>query len=307
MKFPEKIKIVEVGPRDGLQNEIKVIPIEEKLHFIQGLLEAGLKYIEITSFVNPKKITQFTDAKELTARIMPIISSTSIVISALVPNEKGLEDALACKINEVAVFTSSSDEFNLHNINTDIEGSFTRIEPVAKKAILNKVKVRGYLSTVIECPYFGKINPKKVAELVKRLLDLGCYEVSLGETLGVAVPLETSVLFEEVLKIARPDQVAFHCHDTYGTALSNVFAAMEYGIATFDTSSGGLGGCPYAPGASGNLATEDLVYFCARQGIETGISLEKIVTASSQIFKYLNKTSPSKVNQAFLLKSYSAT
>lgn len=302
MKLPEKINIVEVGPRDGLQNETKPIPTEDKLRFIVSLAEAGITYIEATSFVSPKWVPQLSDAAELSQLIFQNIQKHSLTLSALVPNEQGLERAIASGYKELAVFTAASEEFNRQNINTSIEESFARIQHIMTSALARGLKVRGYLSTVIECPYSGKVSLKVVAELTKRLLEMGCYQVSLGETIGVAAPKEIALMFEEVLKITKPEQIALHCHDTYGCALANVMTAMEYGITTFDSSAGGLGGCPYAKGASGNLATEDLVYFCERQGLSTGINLQKLVTASQNIFQYLGRYSPSKTHQAILAK-----
>lgn len=303
MKFPEKINIVEVGPRDGLQNELQFIPTDIKLQFIKTLIDAGLTYIEATSFVHPKAVPHLADAEELSTSLSPILKRNNLALSSLVPNEKGLERAIASGFKEIAVFTAASEEFNKHNINATIEESFTRIQQIMKPAINQGLKVRGYLSTVIECPYSGKISPQIVAALTKRLLEIGCYQVSLGETIGVAAPKEIALMLEEVLKIVKPEQIALHCHDTYGCALANVMTAMNYGVTTFDSSAGGLGGCPYAPGASGNLATEDLVYFCERQGIATCVDLQKLVTASQIIFRYLGRPTPSKTHQALLAKT----
>lgn len=302
MKLPEKINIVEVGPRDGLQNETKPIPTEDKLRFIVSLAEAGITYIEAASFVSPKWVPQLSDAAELSQLAFQNIQKPSITLSALVPNEQGLERAIASGYKEIAVFTAASEEFSRRNINASIEESFARIQHIMTSALVSGLKVRGYLSTVIECPYSGKVSLKVVAALTKRLLEMGCYQVSLGETIGVAAPKEIALMFEEVLKITKPEQIALHCHDTYGCALANVMTAMKYGITTFDSSAGGLGGCPYAKGASGNLATEDLVYFCERQGFSTGINLQKLVTASQNIFRYLGRSSPSKTHQAILAK-----
>ena len=281
------------------------IPTDIKLHFIESLVEAGISNIEVTSFVNPKAIPQLADAEELSNNISQLLQKTGLTLSlsSLVPNKKGLERAVAAGYKEVAVFTAASDEFNKHNINATVEESFTRLEQIAHSALSQGLKVRGYLSTIIECPYSGKISPKVVATLTKRLLKMGCYQVSLGETIGVAAPCEIATMLEAVLSAAKPEQLALHCHDTYGCALANVATAMEYNITTFDSSAGGLGGCPYAKGASGNLATEDLIYFCERQGVATGVNLQKLVTASQNIFQYLGRRSTSKTHQAVIAKT----
>lgn len=303
MKLPAKIQIVEVGPRDGLQNEKQFIPTDIKLHFIEALVESGLTYIEATSFVNPKAIPQLADSEDLSTFLAHPLQHKRLTLSALVPNEKGLKRAIAAGFKEIAVFTAASDEFNKHNINVTIEESFTRLKHVTRIALSQGLKVRGYLSAVIECPYSGKVSPKIVATLTKCLLEMGCYQVSLGETIGVAAPREIAAMLETVLSAVKPQQLAIHCHDTYGCALANVMTAMEYGITTFDSSAGGLGGCPYAKGASGNLATEDLVYLCERQGIATGVNLKKLVTASQIIFQHIGRSSPSKTHQALLAKT----
>ncbi|EPG66400.1 HMGL-like protein [Leptospira wolffii serovar Khorat str. Khorat-H2] len=272
------LKITEVGPRDGLQNEKLAIPTQDKLVFIQKLVQAGLKNIEATSFVKKEAIPQLGDAKELSAGLN-FHSGTNF--SALTPNLKGYQAAIEAGFREVAVFTAASESFVKKNINRTIRESIEGFSEIFKEARKDGVLVRGYVSTVIDCPYEGKIAPEKVLEVSKILLDQGAYEISLGETIGTAVPSEVETLLNLLLREIPAEKLAGHFHDTYGMAISNVQKSYEMGIRSFDSSSGGLGGCPYAKGASGNLATEDLVYYFHKSGIQTGIDLSKLMEASS--------------------------
>lgn len=296
--FPKKIRIVEVGPRDGLQNEKQVVKTEDKLKLIEMLINAGHQTVEVSSFVRPDRMPQMSDAKEL----FPLVKKlgSGIDLPCLVPNLKGLETALEVGVEEIAVFTASSDTFNQRNINATISQSFERIEPVIEKALENKLKVRGYVSTAFGCPYENYIDPKKVTEVAKRLSDLGCYEISLGDTVGTGTPLSVQRTLDLVLKEVELSKIALHFHDTRGTALTNILTGLEYGVSVFDASCGGLGGCPYAKGATGNVATEDLVYLCYTLGIETGVDLVKLSQASEFVLNVLGKPTTSKFLQAYL-------
>ena len=287
-----RISIVEVGPRDGLQNEKAIVPVDVKKHFIDLLVQSGEQRIEVTSFVRPGVIPQLADASEL----MAALGTDRQWFSALVPNRRGMEKALEAGLREVAVFTAASETFTKRNINASIAESLERFEEVFALAQSNNVRVRAYVSTVIECPYEGKIEPTRVLEVSEALLQMGAYEISLGETIGVAVPDEVSRLLEILLRKLPPERFAGHFHDTSGTALANVGCALQFGLRTFDSSAGGLGGCPYAPGAAGNLATEDLVYFLERSGWQTGVSLDKIVGASAYIYEKIGRGILSRVH-----------
>ena len=282
MKKRKKIEIREVGPRDGLQNESKWIPTASKIELIQNLKETGISYIELSSFVSPKAIPQLRDAKKV---VEATVKLNSLQTSVLVPNELGMQRALECGVREVAVFTAASDTFNLKNIGVNIKDSFKRFKLVFKLAEKHKVRVRGYISTAFVCPYEGEIKPKQVDVVAKRLLDEGCYEVSIGDTIGKATPQKVEKVFKLLLKRASKKIWAGHFHDTYGLALVNVLASLNFGIYKFDSSVGGLGGCPYAPGAGGNLATEKLVYFAEKEGLKTGVNLEKLLGVSEWFFK----------------------
>jgi hydroxymethylglutaryl-CoA lyase len=289
------VSIVEVGPRDGLQNESQTLTLEQKLQFIKLLAEAGHTNIEAGAFVRADKIPQMADSKELLKKLP---KSKKIRYWSLVPNEHGFKEAFLANVTNIAIFTASSETFNQKNINTSIAGSFERFQtfvPVAKK---NDMKVRGYISTAFGCPYEGKINPKAVLKVAEGLMKLGCDEISVGDTIGVANPVQVKALSKSLLKSVGAKKLAMHFHDTRGTALANVLASLETGIRTFDSSSGGLGGCPYAPGASGNVATDDLVYMLESMGIKTGINLSKQVKASEFVQRILGRVLPSKYLQA---------
>ena len=294
-----KIKITEVSPRDGLQNESKILSTEEKLIFITKLMDSGLEHIEVTSFVRKDRIPQLSDSQELSLLLSEKIKSRS---SVLVPNLIGYENALKNGYKEIAVFTSASETFTKKNINMSIKESIKSFEEISKKAILDGVRVRAYISTVIYCPYEGYINPSKVLETIQLLENILPYEISLGDTIGAGVPIETEKLLSVLLNKYPSKLFAGHFHDTYGMALANVSKSIELGVRSFDSSSGGLGGCPYAKGASGNLATEDLLYFLNKSGYETGISIEKILSASNYIRTILNKEISSKTFQALSSK-----
>ncbi|BDA79088.1 hydroxymethylglutaryl-CoA lyase [Leptospira kobayashii] len=284
------VKITEVGPRDGLQNEKAIVPTDAKFEFIQALAKTGLQHIEATSFVKKEWVPQMGDAEELTKLIFggnPI--DPEIQLSSLTPNIKGYEKAVSLGFKEVAVFTASSESFTKKNINKTIDESITAFQEIFQRAKEDKVKVRGYISTVIACPYEGKISPEKTLTVAKKLLEAGVYEISLGETIGVAVPSEVESLLNVLLKEIPSRLLAGHFHDTYGMAISNVKQSLNMGLRSFDSSAGGLGGCPYAKGASGNLATEDLVYFLEREGYHTGVDLDALVNASSLMEKALNR------------------
>ena len=291
----DTVKIVEVGPRDGLQNEKVTVPADAKVAFITALGDAGLRTIEAGAFVSPKWVPQMADTAEVYRNIP---KDPGVEYPVLVPNMKGLERALEAGVTSIAIFTAASETFNKRNINMSIDESFENYAPVAARARAEGVRVRGYVSTAFGCPYEGEVAPEKVLEVCARLLDLGCYEVSVGDTIGVGTPMQVQGIAGMLLQVIPAKRLAMHFHDTRGTALANTLAALEMGIATFDASAGGLGGCPYAPGASGNLATEDLVYMLDGMAIESGVDLNRLVAASSIIAPYLDHALPGRYLQA---------
>jgi isopropylmalate/homocitrate/citramalate synthase len=291
----ESAKIVEVGPRDGLQNEKVVIPTAVKVEFITALGDAGLRVIEAGAFVSPKWVPQMADTAAVFAEIP---KDPGVEYPVLVPNMKGLERAIEAGVRSIAVFTAASETFNRRNINMSIDESFENYTPVVARARAEGMRVRGYVSTAFGCPYEGDVPPEKVLEVTARLLDLGCYEVSIGDTIGVGTPMQVQGVIGMLLQVIPAKRLAMHFHDTRGTALANTLAALEMGIGIFDASAGGLGGCPYAPGASGNMATEDLVYMLDKMGIETGVDLGRLVAASSIIAPYLDHPLPGRYLQA---------
>jgi len=291
----DTVRIVEVGPRDGLQNEKVTIPPQVKIDYITALGDAGLRVIEAGAFVSPKWVPQMADSAEVYRNIPKY---PGMEYPVLVPNRKGLERAMEAGVKSIAIFTAASETFNKRNINMSIDDSFVNYGPVAVRAIAEGIRVRGYVSTAFGCPYEGEVLPEKVLEVSARLLDLGCYEVSIGDTIGVATPMQVQGVIGVLLQVIPASRLAMHFHDTRGTALANTLAALEMGISTYDASSGGLGGCPYAPGASGNMATEDLVYLLEGMAIETGVDLKKLVAASSIIAPYLDHPLPGKYLQA---------
>ena len=290
--LPERVTVYEVGPRDGLQNEPETLSLDVRAAFVDALTEAGLPAIEVGSFVAPKAVPQLADTEELYRRIHP---ASGVRYPALVPNEKGLERALAAGVREIAVFTAASETFNRKNINAGVDESIERFRPVIARAKEEKVRVRGYVSTAFGCPYEGEIAPEAVREVVHKLLDLAVDEISIGDTIGVATPAGVYDVIEALYDSGVTRGVlALHFHDTRGTALANVFAGLECGVTTFDASAGGLGGCPYAPGASGNLATEDLVYLLEGLGIHTGVTLARLVEASRELARSLGHRPPGR-------------
>lgn len=275
--YPSAVRIVEVGPRDGLQNEAHNVATPDKIELVNRLSGTGLRDIEVTSFVHPQRVPQLADAHSVLAGITPV---SDVVYSALVPNIKGLARAIEAGAKRVAVFTAASEAFTQANINMTVSESLLAFAPVIQEALAQGISVRGYVSTAFVCPYSGHIEPNAVLKVTQALLDLGVDEVSLGDTIGAAAPVEIETTLGLILEHVPVNQLALHCHDTYGTALANVLKALEMGLTVFDASVGGLGGCPYAPGASGNLATEDLVYMLERMGIQTGVQLDKLVESA---------------------------
>ncbi|HEY3156718.1 MAG TPA: hydroxymethylglutaryl-CoA lyase [Candidatus Eisenbacteria bacterium] len=281
-----KVRVVEVGPRDGLQNESKTVPTDSKVAFVDALSDAGYEEIEVSAFVSPRWVPQLADAEEVFARIR---RKDSTVYSALVPNERGLERALSAKVRKVAVFTAASETFNRRNVNASIQESIERFQPVVDGARREKIPVRGYVSTAFWCPYEGKITPDAVVGVMRQLLDLGVDEISIGDTIGKAVPAEVHALLDLLLDHVDQDRLAMHFHDTYGNAIANVLASYERGIAVFDSSAGGVGGCPFAPGAAGNVATEDLISALTRVGASLSPDLERVRAASALLSTVLGR------------------
>ncbi|HVK89640.1 MAG TPA: hydroxymethylglutaryl-CoA lyase [Kofleriaceae bacterium] len=299
MKLPAEVTIYEVGPRDGLQNEARQVPTADKLKFIEALVGAGIRSIEITSFVSPKWIPQLADAAEVARGVT---RPPGVRMSALVPNRRGLETALASGMKEIAVFLSASETHNKKNINKTIAEALAAFDDVIPHALAAKVAVRAYVSTVFGCPYEGEVDPERAVELTGQLRDKGVYQVSLGDTIGVANPRQTEDVLGRVLAKHPAESVAVHFHDTQGTALANVLVALQMGITTVDSSAGGLGGCPYAPGAAGNLATEDVVAMLHSMGVATGIDLDKLTEASRTAATFVGHELPSKYLKAHLGK-----
>ncbi|WP_110641959.1 hydroxymethylglutaryl-CoA lyase [Salinicola sp. CPA57] len=299
MGMPRRVSIVEVGPRDGLQNEAEPIVTAAKLELIDRLGAAGLKRIEAASFVSPKWVPQMADHREVMTGIR---RRPGVIYSALTPNLKGLEAALECGVEEVAVFAAASESFSHKNINCSIAESLERFAPVIERAREANVRVRGYVSCVLGCPYEGEIAPARVAEVSKALYEMGCYEISLGDTIGVGTPLKAKRLLEAVAKEIPRDKLAAHFHDTYGQALANLYAVLEEGIGVIDSAVAGLGGCPYAKGATGNVATEDVIYLLNGLGIESGVNLDKLAETGVWITQNIGKPNRSKVGVALAAK-----
>jgi hydroxymethylglutaryl-CoA lyase len=297
--IPSTVRIVDVGPRDGLQNEKTIIAADVKAGLIDRLTEAGLQAIEAASFVSPKWVPQMADGADVMAAIR---RKPGVVYSALVPNMKGFEAALQAKVEEVAVFAAASESFSRKNTNCSIAESLTRFEPVMVAARDHGIRVRGYVSCVLGCPYEGEIAPAAVARVSKALYDMGCHEVSLGDTIGTGTPGKTKMMLEACATHVPIDRLAGHYHDTYGQALANIYASLELGVAVFDSSVAGLGGCPYAKGATGNVATEDVVYMLHGLGIATGIDLDRLIDAGEFICAALGRPTNSRVGRAMLAK-----
>lgn len=300
----ERVQIVEVGPRDGLQNEKQTLSIEQRLNFIRHLADSGLKRIEIGAFVSPKWVPQMANSQELIDIVMKNRAQypKDVQFSALVPNVKGMEDALQTSIPEIAVFGACSESFSKKNINCTIAESLERFKQVTAMAKKNKRKVRGYLSVAFGCPYEGHVDEKKVIDLVKIYLKMGIHEVSIGDTIGVATPKQVRSLIKKLKRTVPLKKIALHLHDTRGTALANVAAGLELGVRVFDSSFGGLGGCPYAKGASGNLATDDLVYMLHGMGFETGVDLGKMLGYVPAMQADIGRKLPSRTSEAGLPK-----
>ena len=297
MNLPESVRLVEVGPRDGLQNEKQPISVADKVRLVDGLTAAGLSYVEVGSFVSPKWVPQMAGSAEVFAGIQ---RKPGVTYAALTPNLKGLEAALEAKVEEVAVFAAASEAFSQKNINCSIADSLQRFVPLMAAAKAANVRVRGYVSCVLGCPYDGEVAPKQVASVARELYAMGCYEVSLGDTIGTGTAGKTRALIEVVGRDIPRDRLAGHFHDTYGQALANIYASLLEGINVFDSSVAGLGGCPYAKGATGNVATEDVLYLMQGLGIETGVDIDKLIAAGNRICEVLGKTNGSRVARAFL-------
>ncbi|MFO1314742.1 MAG: hydroxymethylglutaryl-CoA lyase [Burkholderiales bacterium] len=298
-ELPARVKIVEVGPRDGLQNEKAAIATDVKVELIDRLTDAGLPAIEATAFVSPKWVPQMADGAEVMARIR---RKPGVAYPVLVPNMKGFEAAAAAGATEVAVFGAASETFSQKNINSSIAESLERFRPVIDAAQAAAIRVRGYVSCVLGCPYEGDVAPAAVAHVAAALYAMGCYEVSLGDTIGVGTPRRTTAMLDAVARVVPVDRLAGHYHDTYGQALANIYASLERGVAVFDSSVAGLGGCPYARGATGNVATEDVVYLLHGLGIATGVDLDRLVDAGEHICAALGRPTNSKVGRALLAR-----
>ncbi|GED21985.1 hydroxymethylglutaryl-CoA lyase [Halomonas halmophila] len=295
MGFPKQVRLVDVAPRDGLQNEPDAIATDTKLELIDRLANAGLRHIEAASFVSPKWVPQMADHREVMTRLQ---RRPGVTYSALTPNLKGLENALECGVDEVAVFGAASEAFSKKNINCTIAESLERFTPVLERAQQAGIRVRGYVSCVLGCPYEGEIAPARVAEVSKALFDMGCFEVSLGDTIGTGTPLKAKRMLEAVARDIPMDRLAAHFHDTYGQALANLYAVLEEGVAVIDSSVAGLGGCPYAKGAAGNVASEDVAYLLNGLGIEHGIDLDTLAATGDWITRTIGRPNRSKAGVA---------
>ena len=296
MELPMSVTVVEVGPRDGLQNEATPVPTRDKIAFIDRLSASGLRRIEVTAFVNPARIPQLADAEQVCAGIT---RAPGVTYSALVPNERGFDRAAACGLSEIAVFLSASETHNQRNIGCSIDEAFGRFAPVLARAAAEGIAVRGYVSTAFGCPYEGWVDPARVTQVARRLLDMGCYQVSLGDTTGMGDPSQVagqvSLISDGGVGVER---IALHLHDTRGTGLANALAGLQAGVTTFDASVGGLGGCPYAPGATGNVATDELVYMFERMGVATGVDTEALLEAAELVGAAIGIEPPSRYLKA---------
>jgi hydroxymethylglutaryl-CoA lyase len=300
MRVPKQVRMVEVGPRDGLQNEARIVPARVKIALIEQLAEAGLGVVEAGSFVSPKWVPQMADTAEVLAGLR---RQPGVSYPVLVPNLKGFAAARAAGVEEIAIFGAASETFSRRNINCSIAESLERFAPVAAAARREGMRVRGYVSCVVDCPYEGPIAPRAVAEVAAKLLALGCYEVSLGETIGTATPARVEAMIEAVSQAVPIERLAVHFHDTYGQALANILAALAQGIAVIDSSVAGLGGCPYAKGASGNVASEDVLYMLTGLGVATGVDLARLAAAGQFISKELGREPASKAARALAAKA----
>ncbi|MFI8558212.1 hydroxymethylglutaryl-CoA lyase [Pseudomonas putida] len=300
MNMPSRVRIVEVGPRDGLQNEHHPVEVSQKIQLVNALSDAGLEYIEVGSFVSPKWVPQMAGSGEVLAGIE---RKSGVTYGVLTPNMRGFEDALTAGAQEVAVFAGASESFSQRNINCSISESLARFAPIIQAAQQNGIRVRGYVSCVLGCPYDGAVQPEQVMAVARELREMGCYEISLGDTIGVGTAKATRTLIEVVGNQVPREHMAGHFHDTYGQALTNIYASLQEGVAVFDSSVAGLGGCPYAKGASGNVATEDVVYLLNGLGIETGVDLSKLAEAGRMISQIIGRNSSSKVAAAIAARS----
>jgi len=297
MNMPKKVRIVDVGPRDGLQSENIIVPTENKIQLIHSLAAAGIPSVESGAFVSPKWVPQMSDSEEVLKNITRI-KGTSYPV--LVPNLKGFERARQANVEEIALFSAASETFSYKNTNCTINESINRAHEVCEAGIAEGMKVRGYISCALGCPYEGEIDNSRVAQLASEFNKMGCYEVSLGDTIGIGTPIKAKSMLSTVADLVPMDKLALHFHDSYGQALANILACLELGVSTIDTAVSGLGGCPYAPGASGNVATEDVLYMLNGLDIDTGIDFEAVISAGEYICNVLSRTTTSKVSQAFL-------
>ena len=295
--YPAAVTIVEMGPRDGLQNERTTLPIAAKVNLVNELAKVGLKKIETGAFVSPKWVPQMADSAAVFQQIQ---RQAGVAYSALTPNLRGYDNAVACRADEVAVFTAASEAFTQKNINCTIAESIERFAPVIAAAKMRGIPVRGYVSCVVGCPYQGDVQPQAVAAVAQTLFDLGCYQISLGDTIGVGTPLQVQRMLQAVVKCVPVEQLAVHFHDTYGQALANILLALQLGVNTIDSSVAGLGGCPYAGHAAGNVGTEDVVYMLNGMGISTGIDLQALAEVGGRISQHLGKVPASRIAKAIL-------
>jgi hydroxymethylglutaryl-CoA lyase len=291
----DQVRIVEVGPRDGLQNEKTPITVEARIAFVENLISAGLKTVEVGSFVSPKAVPQMVNSDQV---LRAVDHHPDCEFPVLVPNEKGYEAAKAAGAKVIAVFASASEGFSKANINCSVAESIARFTPVVQRAKVDGIRVRGYVSCVLGCPYDGEVKPSAVASVSRQLWDLGCYEVSLGDTIGVGTPLKARQLLRAVAGDVPMANLGMHFHDTYGQALANLYAGLEEGARVIDSAAGGLGGCPYAPGATGNVATEDVVYMLEGMGVSTGVDMQNLVAATNEISRLIGKPPVSRVASA---------
>lgn len=298
-RLPDSVRLVEVGPRDGLQNEPRAVPTEAKVTFVEALADAGLRWIEVGSFVRPDRVPQMADTEEVFRRLRP---RDDVVYLALVPNLRGLERAARCGVRAVAVFTAATDAFATANIGMTVDDSLRTFREVVRAALQGGMLVRGYVSVAWWCPYSGRVHPQQVRRVTLELLGMGCKDVGVADTVGAATPREVQELLDLLLRDVPADRLGVHFHDTRGTGLANILASLQMGITTLDASAGGLGGCPFAPGALGNVATEDVVYMLSGMGIRTGVDLEKLCRASRALQAVLGRPLPSRYLQAGPLK-----
>jgi len=300
MTLPTQVEIIEMGPRDGLQNEKNILSADLRVELIERLAKAGLKKIEAGSFVSPKWVPQMagTDLVLDKLNASPVKKETGVQYAVLTPNLKGLEGAIQHRADEVAIFGAASESFTQKNINCSIDESLHRFEAIMAQAQQLNLPVRGYVSTIIGCPYEGDIDPEKVARVAKTLFEMGCYEISLGDTIGVGTPVKFKRMLDAVMREVPVDKLAVHCHNTYGQALVNIYTSLEYGINKIDAAVAGLGGCPYAKGASGNIATEDVLFMLNGMNIETGIDLDEVINIGNWICEKLDRENQSKVGLA---------